>query len=165
MRPYGINIVQAKLDIAEIQSDSFETIAIDKAKKSFEILNEPLFINDAAWVITALNGFPGPFMKYVNNWFSAEDFINLMLRHKNREVILRDTIVYINGSETKVFSYENKGVLLQEVKGDSGLPSARVISLSKNGLSISEENEKGSFYLESEQKIWKDFADWLNENK
>lgn len=162
MSSLGIEITQAKVDIPEIQSDSLEEIAIDKAERAFKILKHPLFINDAGWIIPALNGFPGPYMKFINQWFTPDDFINLMQGQKNRQVILRDTIVYVDKEGTKIFSYDNKGVMLRKIRGKEGPPSNKVISLSDSGLSISEENEKGIFFLESERKIWEEFSTWLN---
>ena len=57
--PLGVEIVQKKLDIIEIQSDSTEEIAVDKANKAFSKLKHALIINDSGWYISALNGFPG----------------------------------------------------------------------------------------------------------
>jgi|SRR2546429_2070654 len=157
----GISLEQAKLDISEIQGSSLEDVASDKAKKAFAVLKKPLFINDAGWLITALNGFPGPYMKYINEWFKSEDFINLMRPYRNREVILRDVIVYIDEHGTKTFIQDVKGTMLDEPQGRGTHPSDRVISLSDNGLSISEENDKGVFFIAAEKKVWEEFAEWL----
>jgi non-canonical purine NTP pyrophosphatase (RdgB/HAM1 family) len=161
MNELGINLEQAELDIPEVQSVSLEIVAANKARKAFNILKKPLFVNDAGWLITALNGFPGPYMKYVNKWLTSEDFISLMRTHENREVILRDAIVYIDDQEIKTFVQDTKGVILNEVRGSGKHPSESVISLSDNGLSIAEENERGIFFFESEKKVWEEFAAWL----
>src|SRR5437660_334066 len=148
MKSFGIEIEQCDLDIQEIQSDSAEEITINKAQKAFEILKKPLFVNDASWIIPALNGFPGPYMKYINSWFVPQDFINLMSGRENRQVILRDTIVYADENFTKTFSHDIHGTILEDAKGSDKHPSESIISLSPNGLSIAEENKKGSLFLE-----------------
>lgn len=165
MKSFEIHLEQVALDISEIQSDSAEEITHDKAKKAFEILKKPLFVNDSSWLIPALNGFPGPYMKYINQWFTSQDFINLMAGHDNREIILRDLIVYIDDATTKVFNNDAHGKILKEIRGSYGRPSDSVISLSTSGLSLVEEAEKGSFLLEPEKKLWEEFASWLRKRK
>ena len=157
----GIKISQRELEIAEIQSDSIEEVAEDKAKKAFEIIKEPLFVSDSGWDIPALKGFPGPYMKYINQWFEPEDFINLLKNYQNREIILKQALVYVDEGQTKIFTHNSRGIILSEVMGKSGVPSDRVISLSKNGLSIADEKDKKGFSIEGEEKLWNDFSSWL----
>lgn len=51
-------------------------------------------VTDSGYFIEALNGFPGPFIKFVNNWFSADDYLNLMLGKSNRRIIIRDCLAH-----------------------------------------------------------------------
>jgi len=46
-KEFGINLIQKKLNIKEIQSNSIEKIAKDKAKQVFNILKHPLIVNDS----------------------------------------------------------------------------------------------------------------------
>ena len=60
---YNIDVTQQSLSVPETQgSDSIE-IATKKAEEAWKQLGKPLFINDATWIIPALKGFPGPYMK------------------------------------------------------------------------------------------------------
>lgn len=113
---YGIEIEQKILDIPEIQSESIEKVAIDKAQKAFDCIKQPLFINDSGWKIPSLNGFPGPYMKYINNWFTADDFLALMRDKQDRTIVLEQVYVYRDAKETKVFIYEYNGTILEEKK-------------------------------------------------
>lgn len=166
MSPLGIKLEQIKVPIDEIQSESPENVTIDKAKKAYEVVKKPLFVNDSGWIFTALNGFPGPFMKYINQWFAPEDFITLMLRYENKEVILRETVVFTDGNIVKVFKRDIRGNILDKPRGDKGVPSDKVISLLQNGQSISEvyKNTAGKNDV-ANNSIWKDFATWFIENK
>lgn len=166
MNSFGIKLEQVKVSIDEIQSDSPEEVTIDKAKKAYEVVKKPLFVNDSGWIFTALNGFPGPFMKHINHWFSPEDFIALMSRYDNKEVILRETIVFTDGNIVKVFKRDIRGTILAQPKGDKGVSSDKVISLSPNGRSISETYDDPSENNgDTKESIWKDFATWFAEDK
>jgi len=162
LKEYNIEVEQLTSKIDEIQSGDSLEIAIDKAEKAFESEKKPLFVNDATWIIPALKGFPGPFMKYINQWFEPIDFIHLMEGKSDRRIILCDSIVYIDDSGRKVFTHDHEGSVLPEVASfEYTHPTDVVISLSKSGKSIAEEKKGGSFFIEDEDKVWTDFAKWL----
>ena len=69
--PAGISIIPQKLDIEEIQNPDGKKVAMHKAKQAFNILKKPVVVTDTFWCIPALNGFPGPYMKDVDIWFSV----------------------------------------------------------------------------------------------
>ncbi len=159
----GITVAQERVSIDEIQSENIEEVALDKAKKAYKILQKPLLVNDAGWIIPALNGFPGPFMKYINDWFTAEDFLNLMKDKEDDTVILRDIYVFYDGNDSKTFSYNHKGKFLKEIKGE-GRASDMVISLSESGESVAEEMMKTKD-TENYNPFWDDFSKWLNDKQ
>lgn len=159
---YDISVDQLPLKVEEIQSSDSLEIAIAKAEASFAQVKTPLFVNDACWTIPALGGFPGPFMKYVNQWFRPEDFINLMRDKVDRRIILKDSIVYIDETGHTVFTREHTGEILKTPATlEYKHPTDVIISLSKSGLSIAEEKANGSFFIEDEDAVWKELVAWL----
>lgn len=161
----GIKVKQKELPIYEIQSHDAIEITTSKARQAWKIVKQPLFVNDASWIIPSLKGFPGAYMKYINEWFKPEDFLNLMKDKKDRSIILRDTIVYIDKTGQNVFTGDHYGKILKTLYvGDYEYPSDAIISLSKNNKSIAEENENNNFFTEG---VWIDFVNWLKnkENK
>ncbi|MCX6737034.1 MAG: hypothetical protein NTW73_03065 [Candidatus Parcubacteria bacterium] len=164
--PHGITLIQTKLDTYEIQNSDFIVIAQSKVKQAWEQLKEPLFINDACWIIPSLNGFPGPYMKYINKWFTPQDFINLMRGKTDRTIILRDTIVYIDEQGSQTFTNNHHGIILENIyPGEYKNPSDVVVSLSKSGKSLAEELANKNFFLEGEDIVWNNFIDWLLKNR
>lgn len=162
--PYGIEVKQLRLRIDEIQSEDALEITKAKAKDAYRIAKCPVFVNDATWIIPALNGFPGPFMKYVNQWFTPDDFMHLMQGKADRRIILRDTIVYIDESGETVFTRDHEGIILTQVAPfEYRHPSDVVVSLSKDGTSLAEAKKRGAFFIEDEHIIWHEFAAWLKE--
>lgn len=108
----GIILSQKKLDTPEIQSKSVEDVAIYSAVWACKELNQSVFVTDAGFCIEALKGFPGPFIKYTNEWFSAEDYLNLMQGKSNRNVIIKDCLAYCKPNEKPiVFTGSFKGTL------------------------------------------------------
>lgn len=161
-KDYNVEVDQLPLHIEEIQSGDSLEIARAKAQSAFAIHRQPLFVNDATWIIPVLNGFPGPFMKYINQWFQPLDFVHLMQGKSDRRIILRDSIVFIDESGQKVFTNDHEGEILETVAPfDYRHPTDVVISLSKDRKSIAEARANGQFFIENEDLVWKEFANWL----
>jgi non-canonical purine NTP pyrophosphatase (RdgB/HAM1 family) len=127
-KKFKVILSQEKADINELQSDDIEAISLDKAKQAYELFQKPLFVNDSGWSIPSLNGFPGSFMSYINNWFAPEDFLKLVEDKKDRSIILEELIVYIDKNGTKVFKQTRPGVILQESRGKGRYASDSVVS-------------------------------------
>jgi non-canonical purine NTP pyrophosphatase (RdgB/HAM1 family) len=160
--PLGVEIIQKKLDIYEIQSDSTEEIAVDKANKAFIELKHSLIVNDSGWYITALKGFPAAYMKLVSHCFVAQDFLNLMQDKDNREVILKQVVVAVDdyGNKT-VFRHETKGEMFREARGGGTNGFDQVASLTP-GLTLAEErDQKKAIALDAELQLWKDVYGWI----
>ena len=94
VQPYGITLIQKKLDLPEIQSTEVEEIAYSSALEASLKLGEAVVVEDVGYYIPALNGFPGPFVKYVNQWFSAEDYLRLLNGISDRRILVRSCIAY-----------------------------------------------------------------------
>lgn len=159
LRPLNVRIESKHLDLIEVQSDDIAHIAEEKAKQAFTAIKKPLFVNDAGWYITALNGFPGPYMKYINSWLTADDILGMMARHTNKEVIFREVVCYIDKYQVKSFIGEVRGKVLAENTAPTDILSRSIFSLSSTNKSIAECWEEGIPSVNN-IKVWEDFAQW-----
>lgn len=156
---FNIDLIQKEIEIKEIQSESIELIAKDKAKKAYNIIKKPLVVSDSGWRIPALNGFPGAYMHYVNNWFTAQDFLNLMKDKKDRSIVLSHVICGVYNEEFKIFKGEFKGVFTNKIEGE-GITSDRVVTMigSKNTIAKNQNLGKETFSI---SKVWKETFNWF----
>ena len=92
----GISLVRNQMNLEEIQSENILDIARNSAKIAFSKIKKSVAVTDAGFYITALNGFPGPFVKYANRYFDADKLIQLMSDEPNRELIVREALVVID---------------------------------------------------------------------
>ena len=166
-----LTINPVSLEIDEIQGEDPELIVRDKAKRAFEQTGGPVVVTDDTWDIPALNGFPGAYMKSINYWFKAEDFLRLMHGIEDRRVILRQYLAYCDGKTTQVFSNELPGKMLNEARGASEKsPNMAVIVLdSDNGRSIAEVFEQGQEAVIARYKnrrdVWHVFVEWYTKSE
>lgn len=159
LSPFGIEVEQKNHDFIELQSESIQQIAEYKAQQAFEYFKHPLLINDAGWYITALNGFPGPYMKYINEWLTAKDILQLMNGKENREVFYTEVFCYIDEHHMKTFTGTAKGQVLMEEKG-KGVPSWQIFSLTNSGKSIAECWEEGIDPVDR-YETWNELAQYI----
>lgn len=161
-RSYGIELIQKSLEIIEIQSEDPAEIVTDKVVKAYSVLKQPVVVSDDSWYFEALNGFPGPYMKSINHWFSDQDFINLTGKLKNKRVHLVMYLAFKDADHIKLFSHKHSGFLLSKPKGKSGPAAARITTLGgDNGLSISEIYDQGkNNSTRDASKVWHSFVEY-----
>lgn len=156
---YGIELVQERLSISEIQAHDPTEIAISKAEQAYRKLGRAVIVNDSSWAIDSLNGFPGGYMHDINQWFTPEDFLSLMHNKKDRGITLTDTIVKYDEEGSTVFQQETLGHIADEVRGSTGAPSDRVIVLgNRDQLTIAERHERGTVAMSGTIALWEQFC-------
>lgn len=163
LTPHNIHFDIEEVEVDEIQSEDFKKISIKKAAYAYSILKRPLFISDHAWTITALNNFPGPFMRYINKWLTADDLLRLMEGKEDREIVLHDSLVFVDERGSKLFTAKHIGVVLKEKQG-SALPAQEITSISNDGLSIAKKLETSPSVLD-DSPVFDEFVEWIKNNR
>ncbi len=114
----GVNLIQEKLEVPEIQAFESEEVAIFSAKFAANTLNKPIIINDVGNYIPSLNGFPGAFIKYINKWLTAQDILKLMADKTDRRLIVKDIMAYCEpNSEPILFVNERVAQIMEQESG------------------------------------------------
>lgn len=157
-KPFDILVNQLKLEIDEIQHHDPLKISQHKARKAFEIAGKPIVINDSSWMIPALKGFPGGYMKDVSSWFEPEDFINLMASKSDKRIGVVEIVIYKDKDGEEIFKAEYWGTIV-EPRG-SGETIERVAEF--NGNTIGECRDQGIFVYDPKDYIWNHFAEWFS---
>jgi XTP/dITP diphosphohydrolase len=104
----GITVEQAVATIIEPQADTPEEIAISKAQQAFAQLKHPVAVEDGAFCIDELHGFPGPYAKYVLQTVGAEGVLQIAARLKSRKCHFESALAYID-STGKVHTFVDRG--------------------------------------------------------
>lgn len=137
----GIPIEQMYFDIEEIQGEDPLTIVKHKAAAAFAAHGKPVVVSDDSWDISALNGFPGAYMKSINFWFTPDDYLRLMKGVDDRTVVLHQYLAYADEHEVLVFNGNIPGTVLAEAQGKF-IPHKAWMSVvtmdGDNGKSLSE---------------------------
>lgn len=115
-------VVQENIDLPEIQANNALEIATFKARYAYEKLDRPVIVQDSSFHITALKGFPGPYIKYVNETLGPNGILKLVEGVDDRSAHFELALVYIDEA-SKEHSFVNiarAGSLAEAVyQGDS----------------------------------------------
>lgn len=161
--PFGITLKQTVFDIIEIQSEDARTIALDKAMKAYELAGgQPVVVNDDSWAILGLHGFPGPYMKSMHHWFTAEDFLRLTQPLTERRVTLSQYTVYQDERGQRLFQQDIEGIVLPEIRGRHDTSSfMTLVSFDGGKTSVAENQANGKTSIDNFRTTWHDLGEWL----
>lgn len=114
----GTHIKNIDLQIEEIQSIDVEEVAKNKAKDAYNILKEPVIVEDTGLYFEELNGLPGALIKFFVKNISLEKICSLV--GENRKAKAITCIAFFNGKEMRVAEAEVKGTITKEPRGENG---------------------------------------------
>ncbi len=101
---------QHALDVPELQAESVTEVAAFSAREAVKVIGEPCIVSDAGLMIEALNGFPGPFVKYANQWLGVEGYLHLLSHTDNRRAYWEDALALaFSDGTTRVFTRREYG--------------------------------------------------------
>ena len=115
LKPYGIELEQVALETPEVQDISVSKVAEFSAVWATRKLKKEVLVNDFGYYISALNGFPGPFSKYVISWFSLEDWLRLMEGIEDRRVEVRWAYAVASpDKKVRSIEFQHTGTILKK---------------------------------------------------
>jgi len=118
---HNINVEQLEMETPEIQSSDTEEVAKYSVKYAADKTGKTVIKGDFGMVIEILNGFPGPFVKFINKWLNAKQFSSLYKEKLNPQAYFVDSLGYCEpGKEPVCFSTKTFGKLIDEPRGDNG---------------------------------------------
>lgn len=121
LEPLGFEIDNIKMETPEIQADDVVEVAKYSAKWAADQLNIPVLKNDSGFFIDHYNGFPGAYMKYIDETINIDGLLKLMEGIEDRGCYIKEAIAYCEpGKEPIVFEGITRGTISHEPSGEYG---------------------------------------------
>jgi len=105
--PHPVEIDSKSLDIPEIQGTTQE-VARDKCARAAELLQGPCITEDTALCFDALDGLPGPYIKYFMQSIGHEGLNNLLVGFPTKAAWALCTFAYCAGPGQEPVIFEGK---------------------------------------------------------
>ncbi len=118
-RWWGEPIEHQKVDLDEIQSLDLHAVVRHKVRQAYERVGRPVVVEDASLEFTALNGLPGPFIKFFLETLDIEGTAALV-DGKDRGAVTRCVIGYFDGTDEQYFEGSLPGRVPEHPKHAGG---------------------------------------------
>jgi XTP/dITP diphosphohydrolase len=165
LRDTNFVLEQNRLPVPEIQSNSVQEIAEFSAQWAGRQIDQRFIVTDSGFFIDALNGFPGPFIKYINQWFTVEDLLRLLHNKPYRHINVYDCLVYSYPGQAPVsFNGRYQGKLATTPGQSSGTPIERLFVPDGYTMPISEFSNEERVSYWSNAEIWRQFKQHYEAN-
>ena len=121
LEPLGYEIDNIKMETPEIQANDVSEVAKYSAKWAANELNKAVIKNDTGFFINKYNGFPGAYMRYMDDTLQIDGLLKLMEDVEDRSCYLKESIAYCEpGKEPVVFEGITEGTIALEPTGEYG---------------------------------------------
>ncbi len=115
----GVKLTRHELDLDELQEMDLAKIIEHKTKQAYAILGQPVMVEDAGLYVEAWQGFPGPFIKWVDKTMGNVVFAQ-SVPADNRRATWVVMYGFFDGTTYKTFEGRVDGELTTELRGESG---------------------------------------------
>lgn len=139
----GMAIEHKKLDLDEIQSTSLREIVEHKAEQAYRLINKPVIVEDNSLEFAALDGLPGPFIKFFVEQSGTEKLCRLLDGFSDRSATAKVGIGHFDGQEFTYFESSIAGKIATNPRGAGGFGWDAVFETDDNlGQTNAELNKK-----------------------
>lgn len=114
-----VELERADVDLDEIQEMDLSKIIEHKVRQAYAELQKPVIVEDVGLYVSAWNGFPGPFVKWMAKTIGFENIPSL-LRDSNRAVDYVVMYGFFDGGVFKAFEGRVKGAVAESPRGTNG---------------------------------------------
>ena len=155
----SIGVTHVALDIPEHRSNDVGEIAREKARYAYDRLQMPLIVDDTAFAIDALNGFPGPYAAYVLGAIGNAGILKLMEGVADRNARFTTAIAFADERCIKIFSGTIMGTIAYAPHGTGGFGYDPIFEV--NGRTLAELTLAEKSAMSHRSRALVAFRDWF----
>jgi len=155
-----------KVDLPEIQEESTEAIAKEKAMLGAQLAGGPCLVEDTSLQFTALGGMPGPYIKWFQDRLKSEGLYKILNAYEDKSATAVCTLAFCPAphADPVLFTGTTTGTIIEPVEGRGFgwdtifVPDGQ--SLTFSAMTTDQKNE-----LSHRGKAVRKWADWLEHNQ
>ncbi len=117
----GVSIAHQKIDLDEIQSTDLKAVVEHKARQAYEVIQEPVLVEDVSLEFTSLGGLPGTFIKFFVEQTGLDATCRMLDGFEDRSATAKCGYGYFDGAQFHYFEGSVDGAIAHEPgKGSRG---------------------------------------------
>jgi XTP/dITP diphosphohydrolase len=149
----------SQIPLVEIQSDSLEEIAREKAKTAFAKVGRQVIVEDDGLFIDSLAGFPGQYSSFVFKTIGNDGILKLLAGSTKRSAYFHSLIAFYNGITLSISEGRVDGIISDRITEDSGWGFDPIFMPDGTDLTFAELKKSKNEYSHRKRALEK-FADW-----
>ena len=110
-----------KLDLDEIQSLDTRTVAEHKARQAYNILKEPVLVEDTALTFAAMGRLPGTYVKWFLEEIGVSGLCKIADSLEHRKAFATVTYAFCDGQDVHFFEGRVDGLVAPKPRGTQGM--------------------------------------------
>lgn len=116
-----IPLEHRKLDLDELQLEDPQALVDHKVRQAYDMVGQPVLVEDVSLHFDALGGLPGPFVKFfVEKPDGLERMCRMLDGFGTRAAQATCTFGYYDGDAPKFFVGELRGTIAEHPRGSAG---------------------------------------------
>ena len=115
-----LEVEYVNLECPEFRHPDVGEIAKGKARFAYDQLERPLIVDDTAFSVKALRGFPGPYAAYVLDTIGYQGILRLLEGVEERSAFFETAIAYADRNDIRIFRGLVEGVITRSPRGKEG---------------------------------------------
>lgn len=117
----GIELEHQKIDLDEIQSVNPLEIVEHKVRQAYDMIQKPVLVEDVSLVFNALNGLPGPFIKFfVEAENGLENLCRMLDGFEDKTAFASVVYGYFDGETLEIIPGKMDGMIATSPRGEGG---------------------------------------------
>ena len=155
----NITIDFSKIHLVEIQSDSLEEIAREKAKTAFAKVGRQVIVEDDGLFIDSLGGFPGQYSSFVFRTIGNGGILKLLAGSAKRSAYFSSLIAFYNGISLSISEGRVNGRISDRITEGGGWGYDPIFVPDGTDLTFAELKKSKNEYSHRKRALEK-FAQW-----
>lgn len=119
-RQLGVQLDFQKVELNEIQESDPRKLLDHKLRQAYGVVGRPVLVEDVSLSFDALNGLPGPYIKWFIDGAGAEACCRMLDGFDSRGAEAICTFGYFDDAEVKYFQNRAKGSISEHPRGENG---------------------------------------------
>ena len=116
----GFDLAGADVDLPEIQDLDMQTVLEEKGREAWSRLRKPVVVEETGFEIAAMNGFPGPLVKWMLEAMGPDGLARTALGLGNPRGTAVCQLLAVDGEETLFAEGKTEGILVSPPRGEDG---------------------------------------------
>lgn len=158
-----LEVEHVNLECPEFRHSDVGEIAKGKAQFAYGHLDRPLIVDDTAFSVTSLHGFPGPYAAYVLDTIGYPGILRLLEGVEERGASFETAIAYADWEGIRIFRGLINGVITRSPRGREGFGYDPIFQA--GGRTLAELSLEEKSRISHRARALEAFREWLRKER